>query len=334
MKRLAAQHAVLVVAAHDPLGQKVDERVGLRVHVVAVEHDLGIVEDLAQTPYERMGVRGERLVGPERVEIDAVRLEGGIVVHVLERLRPESEPRVLPAVLVRERGGLVQEAKVGAFDVEAKRGHRALVAWEGLEDAAEQKLDGAGLGGQARDAGDVEVRGFGAEQEVAVQEHGRLEAPRRVETHRDAGGALASGVRVHAEREHHVLVRGEPDGAKRYRLHRLLGNLPQHRGGEKTDLGPLTGLQVRRGRVAVSADHRVHRGDQIGVREAVGDDAEDHPSGILDADDGPDADGGVSGRPEVELMRRGRFELGGHHPAERSHALGHVNNVSRQRANE
>ena len=130
---------------------------------------------------------------------------------------------------------------------------------KGLEDAAEQELDRAGLGGEPGDAGDVEVRGLGAEQEVAVEVDGRLEPAGRVEPDRDAGGPLAPGVGVHPEREHDVGIAREPDGAERHGLERLLGHLPEHRGGEQPDLGPLAGLEPGGDRVAVGADDRVHR---------------------------------------------------------------------------
>ena len=53
-ERPPAQHLVVVLAPHHPLGEKVDERIGLGVDVVAVEHHLGVVEHLAQTPDERL----------------------------------------------------------------------------------------------------------------------------------------------------------------------------------------------------------------------------------------------------------------------------------------
>ena len=54
LKRLAAQHLVLILPAHHPLGEEIDERVGLGVDVVPVEHHLGVVEHLAQAPDQRV----------------------------------------------------------------------------------------------------------------------------------------------------------------------------------------------------------------------------------------------------------------------------------------
>ena len=50
----AAQHVVLILPPHHALGEEIDEGVGLGVHVVAVEHDLGVVEHLAQAPHQRL----------------------------------------------------------------------------------------------------------------------------------------------------------------------------------------------------------------------------------------------------------------------------------------
>ncbi len=259
-ERLASERLVPILAPDDPLGEEIDERVGLGIHVVTIEHDLRVVEHLPQPPYQGVRVPSQGLVPAEGVEVDAVRLEGCVVVHVGERLRPEAESGVLPAVLLAQEGGLIEKAEVGAFHVEAERRDAALVAGEGLEDAAQQEFHRAGLRGETRDPRDVEVRGLGAEQEVAVQVDGGLQAPGRVESDRDAGGALAGGIRIHPKREHHVLVAREPDGAERHRLERLFGDLPQHGGREQANLRPLARLQARGDRIAVGADHGLHRG--------------------------------------------------------------------------
>ena len=63
---------------------------------------------------------------------------------------------------------LVEEAEVGALHVEAHGGHAALLLGKVREDGLEQPLDGAGLGGEPRYARDVEVRGFGPDQEIRI----------------------------------------------------------------------------------------------------------------------------------------------------------------------
>ena len=53
-ERLSPQHVVLILPPDDALGEEVDEGVGLGVHVVAVEHHLGVVQHLAEAPDERV----------------------------------------------------------------------------------------------------------------------------------------------------------------------------------------------------------------------------------------------------------------------------------------
>ena len=85
------------------------------------------------------------------------------------------------------------------------------------------------------------MRRLGTEQEVAVEVDGRLQATGGVEPDRNAGGALAAGVGIHAEGEHDVGIAREPHRAERHRLERLLGHLAEHRGGEEPDLGARLG---------------------------------------------------------------------------------------------
>jgi hypothetical protein len=67
----------------------------------------------------------------------------------------------------------------------------------------------------------------------------------------------------------------------------------------------------------VSPDYGLERRYQIGVGEAIRDHAEDHSTHILDHDDCADSNGRLLSGPEVELVWRGRLELGGDHPANR-----------------
>ena len=271
---------------------------------------------------------GEALVRAERVEVHAVGLERGVVVRVAEGLGTEAQAGILPSVFVGQRGGLVEEAEVGSFDVEAEGRDASLVPREGLEDAAKQELDRAGLGGEPGHAGDVEMRGLRAEQEVAVHIDGRLQTAGCIESDRDAGGALATHVGIHPEGQHDVGIARQPDRAQRDGLERFLGHLPEHRGGEEPDLGPLARLEPGGHRIAVGADDRVHGRDEIGVGEAVGDHAVDYPAALLDPHDGADADGRLPGGPEVELMRGRRLELGGDYSSKRRYGMRHGRNVA------
>jgi hypothetical protein len=60
---------VLVLLPHHSLGEKIDERIGLGVHVIPIEQHLGVVQHLAQAPEQRLGVAGQRLVGAQRVQV-------------------------------------------------------------------------------------------------------------------------------------------------------------------------------------------------------------------------------------------------------------------------
>jgi hypothetical protein len=96
MERLSAQHLIDVLPPYDTLRQKIDERICLRVDVVPVEDDLGIIQYLSQSPYQWLGIPRQGLIGPQAVQVHTVRLEGSVVAHVVEGLRSEAQPRVLP----------------------------------------------------------------------------------------------------------------------------------------------------------------------------------------------------------------------------------------------
>ncbi len=231
------QFRCVEVPPDHPIGQKIDERIGLRVQVVAVEHHLGVLEHLAQPPGQRLRVGGQVGMGAQGVEVDAVGLAGGEVADLLERLRLESQASVGGDVVDRQLGGLIEEAEVGALHVEAERRHRTLVRREGLEDAREEELHRARLGRQARDTGDVEVRRLGAEQEVGVEVDGRGEPRRAVGPHRHPRGAVARRVGVHPQRGADIVVGGHAHLAEGHRLQRFLGLLPEDGGGVEPDLG-------------------------------------------------------------------------------------------------
>ena len=314
--KAAPEAAILELLPHHPLGEEVDEGVGLRVNVVPVEQHLGVVEHLAEPPHQRLGGGGEGLVGAERVEVDAVGPVGREVVDVAERLRRHAKPGVEPAVLFPQLGRLVEEAEVGTLHVEADRGDPSLSGGEPLEDAGEQELDRAGLGGEAGDAGDVEVRRLRAEEEIGVGVDRRFEAPRGVDADRNPGRGGAAGVRVHPERAHDVGVASQVDGLERDRLQRLPGHLPEHRGGVEPELGGAAGTGGGGG-IAAGAPRRLHRRFEVGPGEPVRDHAEDGPPRGGDPHDGADPHRRVARRPEVELVRRARPLFGGDHAAHR-----------------
>src|SRR3989475_11723922 len=85
----------------------------------------------------------------------AVRLERGEVAHALERARLDVQPRVAAPVFRVQLARPVEEAEVGPLHVEAHRGDASLVGGKMPEHGREQELDGARLGRQPRDTGDV-----------------------------------------------------------------------------------------------------------------------------------------------------------------------------------
>src|SRR5207247_5366983 len=77
---------VVELLVHNAIGEEIDEGVGLRIDVVAVEQDLGVVEYLAQTPDERLHGAHQVRVRAQRVQVDAVGLEESVLVYTRERL--------------------------------------------------------------------------------------------------------------------------------------------------------------------------------------------------------------------------------------------------------
>ena len=144
----------------------------------------------------------------QRVEVDAVGLAGGVVPHVCRTAWATSRAGRRARGLRRQRRRLVEEAEVRALHVEAERRHRPLVRRERLEDAGEEELHRARLGGQARHAGDVEVRRLGTEQEIGVEIHRGGQPGGAIGADRNAGATVAAGVAVHPERDAHVGVGG------------------------------------------------------------------------------------------------------------------------------
>ncbi len=263
-------------------------------------------------------------MGAQRVQVHAVGLEGRVVAYAPERGRLDAQSLVAPAILLLERAGPIEEAEVGSLHVEAHRGHATLVGREMLEDGGQQELHGARLGGEPRDARDVQVRRFRAEQEVGVDIHGRFEPARRIEAHRNRRRLRAAEIGIHAERLRHVDVARDVHLAERDRLQRLLRCLPQHGCGPEPDLLTDRRTLGRLGRVPLGAHHVVERGRQIGIRETIRDDSIYHlsrfpfpVSRFFHADDRPDPDARLVRGPEVELMWGRRLLLGGDDAADR-----------------
>ena len=301
---------VVEFAIQHPVGEEIDEGVRLGVDVVAVEQHFREVQHLGETPDERLHVADEVGVRAQRVEVDAVPLERREIAHALERPRLDAEALVAPPVLVVEVAWLIQEAEVRSLHVEAHGRDLALVRREVLEDGGEEELHRARLGGETGDPGEVQVRGFRAEQEIGVEVHGGLEPARRVEADGDAGGLRAREVRVHAQRLSDVGIGRDEDARQRHRLQRLLGHLPQYRRRPQPDLLAHRRALARAHRIPLGADDVVQRRREIGVGEPIGDDAIDDALAFFDAHDRADADARLDRRPEMELVRRGGFELG------------------------
>ena len=317
---VAAAEAIVELLVEHTVGEEVDERVGFGVDVVAVQQHFREIQHLGEPPDEGLDVPYEIGVRPQRVEVHPVGLEGCVIADALERLRRDAQPLVAAAIRVVERARAIEEAEVRPFYVEAQGGDPALMGREVLEDGREQELNCARLGREPRDTGDVQVRGFGAEQEVGVEIDRRLEASRRVKADGDPRRLRASDVGIHAQRLRHVGVGRDVHGAERHGLERLLRVLPQHRRGPQADLLADRGTLRRLRRVSFGADHVVERGRQIGIRQPVRHDAIDDPFPFLlprlfprlcHPYDRPDADSGLVRCPEVELVRRRGLELGG-----------------------
>ncbi len=169
--------------------------------------------------------------------------------------------------------------------------------------------------------------GFGTEQKVGVEIDGRVDAAGAIHADGDRGARVVAEVAVHAQRDGDVVRVSEEDAAHRDGLQRLLRHLAQHCGGVQPDLGAFGGRERRAVGGAVVAEDVVQRRQQIGVAEALDDDAVDardlavHRMGRVDPDDRPDADGRVERGPEVKLVRRVRLALGGDDAAERVSVL-------------
>ncbi len=158
---LLAEQRVGKLLVDDVLNNEVDQRIGLRIDVVPVEKNLGELQDLAQTPGKRRDVVEQSFVVPERVQSQTLRVVRSEILDFLKRLRLDVELLVECLVRLLELSRLIQIAQVGTFDIEAHRGDRSLVLGEMSEHRCEQPLDGARLGREPRDAGDVEVRCLG-----------------------------------------------------------------------------------------------------------------------------------------------------------------------------
>src|SRR4029078_12515456 len=78
------------------------------------------------------------------------------------------------------------------------------------------------------------------------------------------------------------------------------------------NLRPARLLGAVPGWITFGSNDRLKGRDKVRGGKAVGDHPAHRATGILHPDDGANADGRRLGSPEVELVRRGRLELGGH----------------------
>ena len=100
-------------------------------------------------------------------------------------------------------------------------------------------LDRARLGREPRHARDVEVRGLRSDEKVGVEVDRRVDAAGAIHADRDRRARALARVRIHPQREAHVVVGREKDLAHWDGLKGLLGDLAQDRRRVETDLGPL-----------------------------------------------------------------------------------------------
>ena len=87
---------------------------------------------------------------------------------------------------------LIEEAEVGTFHVEADRGDRALLLGEVREDRRQHPLDRARLRRESGNAGDVQVRRLGAEEEIGVEVDRRVGAAGAIHADRECPCAMPS----------------------------------------------------------------------------------------------------------------------------------------------
>ena len=131
-------------------------------------------------------------------------------------------------------------------------------------------------------------------------------------------GLLAGDEGVHPEGQRRRRHRW-PDGPRRAApAGAAPPALPEHRRGDRAGSRLRSArLRPRRSRIAVGADHGVHRGRQVGVGEAVGHHAVDDPPGASTRTIDADPHRRVPRGPEVELVRRLGLQLGGDDAADR-----------------
>ena len=300
---------------------EIDQRIRLGIDVVLVEQHLGVLEHFAQTPRERGDVAEQCFVAAQRVQRNAIGLVRRVVLDVLKWRGRHAALRVQHAVVVVDLAGEVEEAEIRPLHVEAERRDAALLFRKVREDRLEQPLDGARLRREARDAGDVEVRRFRADEKISVQIDRRVRASRAIHAHRNPGVRAFLEIPVHPQRDGDVGLVGEEHRAHGHRLKWLLGDVPQHRRGVEPNLRTLGRRERLSTGLSVMPHHVVQRRCEVSPAESLGDDAVDarnrpvHRIAPVDADDCPDADRRVERRPEMEFVRRVWTVLGGHDSA-------------------
>ena len=168
------------------------------------------------------------------------------------------------------------------------------------------------------------MRGLGAKQKIGVEVDGRFAAGRGVEADGNGGGRRRIEERVHAQRLRDVHIIGDVHLPERHRLQWLFRRLPQHRRRPVPDLLACRGRLLGTRGIALGAHNVVQRRREIRIREALGDNAVDHPSLVPRPasphfHDRTNSNRGIRRRPEMELVWSRGLQLRRDDPPDRIH---------------
>src|SRR5881398_3617527 len=124
---IAREDAILLEhAVEHSLIDEIDQCVGFRVDVVAIEKHFSISENFAQSPCQWSDIVEECFVGAKRIELKSLCSVGSEILNSLERLRRHPHLFVQLDVAVLELARLIQEAEIGTLHVEADGSDRSL----------------------------------------------------------------------------------------------------------------------------------------------------------------------------------------------------------------